>query len=417
MGRRRGVRFREIGAFVKLLSTVACVAVLALASLVLAPAVSGAAAHHSKASGTPIVIGHICSCTGPLASTLVAEKPAFAAWVDSVNAHGGVAGHPLDVIYLDDASSPTTAVTGVQKMLTQDHIAALVDDSNEETDFGTMVEDAHVPIIEADSSSLLYTSPDDFTPSQTVDSVPTAVVEAAKRVGAKSFGDMYCAESPVCSELNPVLKSAGAKIGVPLNYSTAISASAPNYVAQCLAAKTAGIQALFVGDAVAPTLSVGNWCQKQGFNDPLIAEDGAVASSFRTAPGWDNGMIAFQPDIPFFVHDTPATETMYAAWKKYSPGLLGSSTFNELAVEGYAAGLLLGAAIEGAKVPATQTVSSADILRGLYTIHNNTLGGISPPLTFVPGKAHTVDCWFWMRTKNSQWTTPYGLTPYCAPDA
>ena len=96
-------------------------------------------------------------------------------------------------------------------------------------------------------------------------------------------------------------------------------------------------------------------------------------------------MVGIQPDIPWFVNSTPATKTMYSAWKKYQPGILTNSNFNELAVEGWASGLLLGAALKGADVSSSQPVSAADVLDGLYTIHDNTLGGISPePMSAVP---------------------------------
>jgi hypothetical protein len=54
----------------------------------------------------------------------------------------------------------------------------------------------------------------------------------------------------------------------------------------------------------------------------------------------------------------------------------------------------------------------------LYTIHNNTLGGISPALTFTQGaKTNLTDCWFLMRTSHGQYTTPYGLRTFCLPPA
>ena len=128
-------------------------------------------------------------------------------------------------------------------------------------------------------------------------------------------------------------------------------------------------------------------------------------------------MVGIQPDIPWFVDGTPATKTMYSAWKKYQPGILTNLDFNELAVEGWASGLLLGAALKGADVPSSQPVSAADVLDGLYTIHDNMLGGISPALTFTKGEPHLTYCWFLMRTSNGHYTTPYGLKTFCLPAA
>jgi branched-chain amino acid transport system substrate-binding protein len=58
-------------------------------------------------------------------------------------------------------------------------------------------------------------------------------------------------------------------------------------------------------------------------------------------------------------------------------------------------------------------VTSAQILKGIYALHAETLGGLSPPLTFKKGKATTIDCWFYMSVKNQKFTTPYGTAAAC----
>ena len=45
----------------------------------------------------------------------------------------------------------------------------------------------------------------------------------------------------------PLIKTAGQSVGVPVVYSASIAATAPNYTAQCVAAKQAGVSAIFIG--------------------------------------------------------------------------------------------------------------------------------------------------------------------------
>lgn len=388
----------------------------AVAGLLALGTATGTTAAGAAGGGAPLTIGYICSCTGPLASSLVAGKPAFQAWVASVNAAGGINGHKLNVIYKDDDTSATTSLTDVQQLIS-DHVLAIVNLSNDDSAWASDTASANIPVIEADSSDTVGPTEANFFPaSQTIDSLPISVALAAKKTGAKSFALVYCAESPACQELVAPEKQAAQKAGVPLVYTTSISASAPNFTAQCLAAKQSGATSLFIADAVSVALSVAASCETQGYTPNLIADDGAVATSFETAKGWSNNMIAMQPDIPFFVKDTPATKAMYAAFKKYEPGLTSSPDFNELAVEGWAAGELLGAALQGGHVGSSGTPSTAQVFDGLYSLHDDTLGGIAPPLSFTKGKPTLIDCWFWMRTKDSKFTTPYGLSPVCSKD-
>lgn len=377
----------------------------------------GGASAGAASGGSPINIGFICSCTGPLASSVQIGEPAFKAWVSYVNASGGISGHKVNVTYMDDGSSPTQSTTQIQQLLSQ-NIAALIDASGEDNGWVSTVSAANVPIIPANSSSLIaFSSNDVFTPSQTIDSLPMAVALTAKKLGLTNYGLLYCAESPTCQQLVAIEKADGQKVGVNLVYTTSISASSPSYTAPCLAAKQAGAKGLFVATAVQPAIKAAADCTKQGFNPVFIGDDGAIANNFNKSAGWSNGMVGIQPDIPWFVTNTPATKTMYAAWKKYQPGVLTDPNFNELAVEGWASGLLLAAAVQGAGVTSSQQVTATDITNGMYTIHNNTLGGISPALTFTKGKPNLTDCWFLMRTSNGHYTTPYGLRTFCLPPA
>src|SRR6185437_16270351 len=74
------------------LATIA--ASVSLAVLVLTATSTSAGAATKKLS--PIKIGIICSCTGPLASSTSVGPPSYQAWADSVNAAGGINGHKIN---------------------------------------------------------------------------------------------------------------------------------------------------------------------------------------------------------------------------------------------------------------------------------------------------------------------------------
>jgi branched-chain amino acid transport system substrate-binding protein len=53
--------------------------------------------------------------------------------------------------------------------------------------------------------------------------------------------------------------------------------------------------------------------------------------------------------------------------------------------------------------------------KGLYALHNQTLGGLAPPLNYAAGKANPVNCYFIFKATNGKFGTPYGVKPFCGP--
>jgi branched-chain amino acid transport system substrate-binding protein len=386
--------------------------VAAATTVALAGFTLSSAAPSGAATKAPIPIGYICSCTGALASSVSVNRTSYVAFVDWTNAHGGIDGHQIKLYTADDALNPTVAATDVHKFVEQDHIVALASVSNSPQAFDKYIEGLKIPVIGTDGSEAdMYTSPDFFYPGQTDDSLPAAVVAAAKKNGDKNLAIFYCAESPACQELVGPEKTVSAQLHENLVYQTAISASAPSFAAQCLAAKQDGATALFIADAVSIVEAVASSCNQQGYDPTVIASDGAVGNQFPQDPGLTNSLLAFEPQIPFNEKNTPATKTMFKAFAKYAPGLTSNPNFNGEVVEAWASGLLLAAGVEGGH-PGSK-ITSAEIRKGLDSLHGDTLGGISPPLTYHAGQPNVTDCWFYMGTKNGQFDEPYGLKPFC----
>jgi branched-chain amino acid transport system substrate-binding protein len=70
-------------------------------------------------SGPPITIAMITSLTGPGSSEFAADPAGFNARIALQNAEGGVNGHKLDGIILDDQTSPSEVVTAVQNAMSK----------------------------------------------------------------------------------------------------------------------------------------------------------------------------------------------------------------------------------------------------------------------------------------------------------
>ena len=104
---------------------------------------------------------------------------------------------------------------------------------------------------------------------------------------------------------------------------------------------------------------------------------------------------------------TPATDEFQQALKVLGHGIaLGPAVS-----AGWTAGKLMERA--GANLPEPPTTDA--LLRGLWSIKNDTLGGLTYPLTFGEGKtSEKKACWFNVALHNGVWKSPDGYRGNCA---
>src|SRR5262245_492290 len=110
------------------MAAIAAVALMLLAGCGSAEtkAPAGAAKQGQGPSETPITVGFICSCTGPLAKSIGRSEEVIQAWAKYTNANGGLNGHPVKVITADDGQNPAQALKAVKKLVEQDKVMAIV---------------------------------------------------------------------------------------------------------------------------------------------------------------------------------------------------------------------------------------------------------------------------------------------------
>lgn len=380
------------------------------------PRSSGAAipaAPKSSATGSPIKVGVVCSCSGVYGTQAAVAGKVAQAWSKAVNAAGGISGHPIDLILKDDASNPGTSVTAAQSLISE-KVATIFDISLFDTTWEKAVTDAKIPVVGGAFNAPPFSQNPDFYPAgQTYDSIVTSDILTAKAAGATNMGQLNCAESQQCQEAGAARKALGKKLGVPVIYSTEVSSTAPNYTAQCLAAKQAGVQALEVGASPTVMVHVAQDCERQGYHPIYVEEGTGFGMQLAAAPGFKDRLWANFPILPFFA-DNPAVARMNSAVDKYYPGLRADKvTWTEYAAQAWAGGLLIEKAVQNATRKASDQVGAAELTKGLDSIKNETLDGLSPPLTFTAGKPHTVDCWYTARLQNGKPTLANGGKVTC----
>lgn len=384
------------------------------ATLVSFSAFSAVTASPSGASSSPITIGLVCSCTGPLSQAGIDVPPIYKAWVASVNASGGINGHKIDLIIKDDQSNPGTSLTEVEGLVQQDHVIAIVDDTNNDASWSTYIEQQHVPVVGMNTSTeAFYSNPDFYPEGQTEDLLFDGIVSAVKKAGGTKMALMYCAEAVQCQEGIAPLEETAKSYGVKVVTALEVSVSAPNYTAQCIAAKQAGATVIYTADVQSVDEKIAANCEAQGYSAKYVI-DGEILLPSLTGSALSQGTYFTVPNLPYFA-DNPAIKTMDKALDKYAPGIQKNQNYGEFAVEAWIAGEEFQAAAEAGHLGAGgSTPTSAQLVKGLDSLDGNTLGGLAPPLHFTAGKPHPVDCWYWAVLKKGKYTTPYGLKPTCA---
>ena len=121
----------------------------AATTLALALAAFGAHAQGQKA----YVIGVTAAMTGPAAATYAPVIDAMKAYVDHVNGKGGVNGHPVQLIVLDDSAEPSKAAANAKRLISEDKVVLLLNSSLSSTYAPTVAEAkrANVPLYYAGS--------------------------------------------------------------------------------------------------------------------------------------------------------------------------------------------------------------------------------------------------------------------------
>ncbi len=368
------------------------------------------AAKAGAASGSTINLGNVGTYSGLIGAIFSGAQQALQAWAAYTNAHGGLNGHPVHLFIEDDGGDPSTNQTEVQQEVTQDHVIAFVGNLVPLTASASVsyLQQQNIPVIGGDSASAQWwQSPMYFPQASYIGGEANQSVRAAVAEGYTKMGVLYCIEDPTCTlGYNELIQQGDAKTdGANPVYSASFSITQPDFTAQCLAAQQAGATVIYFAGDGDSLVRLARDCSAQGYK-PLYEADSIGVTAAVQADSLLNGLLSTQSSFPWTDSYSPAQAAYQAAMKTYAPSVAGSAT---TAAE-WAAGMLAVAADQN--LGATPT--SAQFLQGLWSIKNNDLGGLAPPLTFNANALPTPSqCYFEMVLKNGQFSDPSHGTYKC----
>jgi branched-chain amino acid transport system substrate-binding protein len=329
-----------------------------------------------------IRLGSVGTATGVIGAATQPIVAATKAWAADVNTRGGLKGHPVRVIFGDDGGDPSRAQSLVRKMVEEEKVIAFVGTYLVITTAAVTgyVEKMQVPVIggpggnEVEDSSPMF-----FNPQMGADEAlgHGLVHNIVAQTKARKIATFYCREASSCAAQAKRVKEYAHLYGAEVVLEAQVSLAQPDFTGEILAARSAGADAIVSAVDEASTVRVARSAKQQNY-DPVIAGSYTVNNDVLLRAGEDAvGIIGFSATAPY--GSSPLLQPYRDAVARHVPGAR---------LAGYGA----TAWVQGKLVERLADFfgdlpnpTSADVLRALYSLKDETLGGLVPPITFNEG--------------------------------
>jgi branched-chain amino acid transport system substrate-binding protein len=360
-------------------------------------------------AGTPVKIGLLGAITGVSASGQRSLDKVAAAWQGWVNGRGGINGHPVNVVFRDSGNDAARSAAAAKQLVEQDKVIAMVfADATTEDSAGPYLQQQHMPVVGGFGfSSNVWGKLDNFFTLKTDEvSIVASPLLAAKDVTAKNFAAVVCAENPSCSQAEQLYKPLTSGVGI--NYSGLVTASftSPTYTAQCLA--LLGKKADYIQinlETVGATRLISD-CVAQGYSGTFGLADGTTLASAMADVPSSAKVFGVLDGFPWWVTTGPAADFHTAM----NAAHLTDKEF------GNSSETALWSSLETfrkAMGHAPDNPTSADVFQGLYSLHDEDLGGLLPQkMNFTAGKpAPAVTCFWYYKYENGKFSSAPDSAP------
>jgi branched-chain amino acid transport system substrate-binding protein len=358
------------------LGVIACIALLAGCASSAASSAGGSGG--STASAIPagdIVLGETLPLSGPLGQTGTFEEFSVNSSVAVLNANGGIAGHQVKVITLDDKGDPATALANAETLVKSDKVAAILNGSlgagSELTVPYFMKLGIPTVLAEANTGFLdVKTYPSYFTPYSSATQYAAAYIAFAKGNHLNDIGTLSDG-TPISDDTSQQVAAQAPAAGLAVTKAVTYSPTAADLTTPILELKNAGTKVLVVSGFTALTqvyaaLNQVNWSPVVvgiSVSEVPVASMGAAASkSYYLCNYYYNGT-AGQP-----------AGASAAVIKKMEPQF-GASTTSSGALGWYDILLTLKAGIERAN-----SLNYAAVVKG---IESGPIASVWPGINYT----------------------------------
>ena len=366
--------------------------------------------------GSPVKLGSVGTHSGPVGQSAAPMVTGLQVWQKALNAKGGVNGHFVSLLIADDGGDPARHRALVQKLVETDKVLAFIQNGEALSGGKATIDYLNargVPVIGGDGASQhYYQSPMYFPQGAFGDNLLFSVIAGAAGQtvpeGKKKFGYVVCSEAQICRDAERVWSKAAAALGVEVVYKGQGSLGQPDFTAQCLAARNAGVEVLLPMLDANSISRLSASCARQSYRPTLALTASQVQDRMSTDPNLADSL-GFSNVFPYFQAGTPGTDEYQAALARFG----GEGVDRGV---GIATAWTSGKLYEQVAASLPEPPTTDAILRGLWSLKGETLGGLTQPLTFLEGKNAPENpvCWFAMKIQAKKWVSPDGFKLTCS---
>jgi branched-chain amino acid transport system substrate-binding protein len=379
------------------------------------PTAPGSPVPAGPQSGPPkstLTLGSIGTESGVLGNLMRPIFEAAKAWAADVNARGGLGGHPVRLLFGDDAGDPGKTLALARRMVDQDGAVAFYAAHGPGTGqaLAAFLEERRIPMIGmcscTDGSA---TSPMMFQVGISTDpGLAWAHMLALTTLTPKrKLSVLYCRETPACKQIRDGIVKLQGQAGIQVVHEAQVTVTQPDYTAEVLAARNAGAEAVAVATDNASVIRVARSAHRQNYRPTLVGQVATAEDRYLTVGGADVEGSAIGASV--FPWQSPKFADYVAALDRYAPGAIKGNLGQVV----WVGGRLMEHIAKG--FPPNPTKD--DFLAGLYALRGETLGGLLPPLTFIEGKGSALTnlCTVPLLVDNGKFVAPGGDSFVCAP--
>lgn len=375
-----------------------------------APGTPGAAGKPGPAvAKAPILFGTLGTGSGVIGRAVQPIITANKAWSADVNSRGGLAGHPVKLIFGDDGGDPAAALAIAKRMVEQDKVVAfigtyLVTTTPAVTPY---LEQVGVPMIGGPGGNEIEDhSPMVFNPQTGSDEALGHIIHLAvtSQSDKRKMAILYCREASSCKQQRDRALQFAPLYGMKIVYEAQVSIAQPDFTAEVIAARNAGAEIVTMLTDEQTIVRVARSAHRQGWNPLVTGTYTANAEVMQTADA--EGVLGMAATVPY--RTSPKMKPYLDAVARYVPdGALGGY--------GSTAWVQLKLVERLSERFADRNPTTKDYLDALYALKGETIGGLVPPITFNRGAhAHVNMCGYPIKVVNAKLTAPLGENPVCA---
>ena len=219
--------------------------------LVVVVALAGAGCGSSKgkeaglASGAPVKIGYLASLTGFCSGFSQDYVKGAQQAVKTINAEGGVLGHPLQLLVRDDKAEPNVGVSQARDLVLSEHVKFLAGTCTSSVGKSVtrlVANPSHIPYVVGVADPTVFTGPNSYA----FGTIPTANVEGANAAAivrahpqwktVAVLGEDYSYGYEVTAAFRKAMQGSSQKI-VSLEYAPSGASSYASYISKLVAEK------------------------------------------------------------------------------------------------------------------------------------------------------------------------------------